>query len=111
MKNLVIVLLLALAGRCLAQNSTAQVHRSNTQIIDFILNFQEKRLVDVAEAMPAKKYEFAPTAGEFKGVRTFGEQLKHIAADNYLLGAGILGEKPPVDSGMSERGSAAVKTK
>src|SRR5438067_11895422 len=111
MKNLVIVLLLALAGRCLAQSSTAEVHRSNSQIIDFILNFQEKRLVDVAEAMPEEKYAFAPSAGEFKGVRTFAEQLKHIAADNYLLGAGMLGENPPGDVNDDERGSAFVETK
>jgi len=111
MKNLVIVLLLALAGRCLAQSSTAEVHRSNSQIIDFILNFQEKRLVDVAEAMPAQNYAFAPSVGEFKGVRSFAEQLKHIAADNYLLGAGILGEKPPRDVGVDERGASSVQTK
>jgi len=106
-----VVCAIVLVGVCLAQAPKGNTGRSNTQIIDFILEFQEKRLVDVAEAMPAEKYEFAPTAGEFKDVRTFGEQLKHIAADNYLLGAGILGEKPPVDTGMSERGSAAVKTK
>ena len=61
--------------------------------------------------MPAAKYSFAPTAGAFKGVRTFGEELKHIAADNYMLGAGILGEKPPVDVGTGESGSNAVHTK
>jgi len=49
-------------------------------------------------------------AGEIKAVRTFAEQLKHNAAGNYRLGAGILGEKPPVDTGIGKRGSAAVKT-
>jgi hypothetical protein len=49
--------------------------------------------------------------GEFTGVRTFAEQLKHIAADNYLLGAGILGEKTPVEVGTRENGSSAVRTK
>ena len=60
----------------------------------------------IAEAMPAEKYTFVPTRGEFKGVRSFGEQLKHIAADNYLLGAGILGEKPPAEMGVGESGSS-----
>src|ERR1051325_1428947 len=69
------------------------------------------RLLAVADTMPAEKYDFAPTAGEFKGVCTFAEQLKHIAADNYLLGAGILGEKSPSDTGTGERGSAAIKSK
>jgi uncharacterized damage-inducible protein DinB len=110
-KNLIAVLLFALAGGCVAQNSRPEVQRSNLQIIDFILDFQEKRLVDIAEAMPAEKYGFAPSAGEFTGVRTFAEQLKHIAADNFLLGAGILGEKPPRDVGADERGADSVRTK
>jgi DinB family protein len=97
----------------LAQAKTAHsgAHRTNTQIIDFILDFQERRVVAVAEAMPADKYLFAPQQGEFAGVRTFAEQLRHIAADNYLLGAGILDEKPPADVGTGESGSKAVQTK
>jgi len=92
-----------------AQETTA--HRTNTQIIDYILGLQEKTVLEMAEVMPEQKYSFAPTQGEFRGVRTFGEQLKHIAADNYLLGAGILEEKPPADTGVGERGSAAVRSK
>src|SRR5919201_794438 len=94
-----------------AQTQDANLHRSNTQILDYIISLQEKRILEVAEVMPAAKYAFAPTQGEFKGVRTFGEQLKHIAADNYLLGAGILGEQPPVDVGTKESGAGAVQTK
>jgi uncharacterized damage-inducible protein DinB len=110
-KNLIAICLVALAGGCFAQTSNVEAHRTNTQIIDFILDFQEKRLVDVAEAMPEEKYSFAPSMGEFSGVRTLAEQLKHIAADNYLLGAGILGEKPPRDVGTNERGASSVQTK
>jgi uncharacterized damage-inducible protein DinB len=105
--SLLFVLTAITAGS--AQSSPA--NRTNTQIIDFILNFQEERIVAVAEAMPADKYNFAPTAGEFHGVRTFAEQLKHIAADNSLLGAGILGQKPPADVTNDERGSSSVRTK
>jgi DinB superfamily len=94
-----------------AQTSDANLHRSNTQILDYIISLQEKRILEVAEVMPAAKYAFAPTQGEFKGVHTFAEQLKHIAADNYLLGAGILGEKAPVDVGRGESGSTALRTK
>jgi DinB family protein len=92
-----------------AQTASAAAHRTNTQIIDFILSLQQDS--PVAETMPAEKYSFAPTNGEFAGVRTFAEQLKHIAADNYLLGAGILGEKPPADVGTGEQGSSTVRTK
>jgi uncharacterized damage-inducible protein DinB len=43
-------------------------------------------------------------------VRTFGEQIKHVAAVNYMFGAAILSEKVPVDVG-DESGPASVKTK
>lgn len=71
----------------------------------------EHELVPAAEAMPADKYDFAPTQGEFKGVRNFGTQMKHIAAVNYMIGGAILGEKPPVDMGADENGPANVKSK
>ena len=86
-------------------------HRTNTQIIMFILDLQERQILKTAEIMPEEKYTFAPTAGAFKGVLTFGEELKHIAADNFMLGAGILREKPPVDVGTQESGSKQLHTK
>lgn len=109
MKTKLMFVLLAFA--CISFAQSRKANRTNTQIIGFILDFQEKHIIEVAEAMPAEKYDFAPTAGNFKGVRTFAEQLKHIAADNYLLGAGILGENPPGDVNDDERGSSSVKTK
>lgn len=52
-----------------------------------ILSLTESEIVSAAEAMPADKYDFAPAAtmGEFKGVRTFGQQVKHLAEANYLF--------------------------
>lgn len=105
------MLLFACSSLMQAQPADAGLRRTNTQIIDFILSFQEQRIVDVAEAMPAGKYSYAPARGEFRGVRTFAQQLKHIAADNYLLGAGIRGEKPPVEVGTGEGGSSVVRSK
>jgi hypothetical protein len=70
----------------------------------------EHDLVPAAEAMPEEKFSFAPSNGEFKGVRTFAEQIKHVAAVNYELGAAILSEKPPVDIG-DESGPASVTSK
>jgi len=94
-----------------AQGTEPTTGRSSGQVVDFILDIQERRVVEMAEVMPEAKYSFAPGGSGFQGVRTFAEQLRHIAADNYLLGAGILGEKPPVDVGRGEEGSAAVRTK
>ena len=71
----------------------------------------QRVLLPLAMAMPENKYGFAPTDGEFKGVRTFGQQLKHVAATNYVYASSILGEKkPPVDVGEDENGPASLKT-
>ena len=75
----------------------------------FLKSLQE-RIVPAAGAMPADKYRFAPTDGEFKGVRTFGQQVKHLAATNYILAAAALGEEPPSSAG-DENGPEAVRTK
>ena len=71
----------------------------------------QRQLMPLAMAMPDDKYSFAPTNGEFKGVRTFGEQLKHVAAANYSFASAIMGEKPPAEVGDEEAGPASLKTK
>jgi DinB family protein len=75
-----------------------------------LLRVVEKNVESAAKAMPADKYGFAPTDGEFRGVRTFGLQLKHLAATNYILAAAALGEDPPADAG-DETGPDTVRTK
>jgi uncharacterized damage-inducible protein DinB len=75
-----------------------------------LFKLAEKVIVSAADAMPADKYGFAPTDGEFKGVRTFGQQVKHLAAANHILAAAALGEEPPGDAG-DETGPEATRTK
>ena len=75
------------------------------------LSATEKTVVPAAAAMPADKFDFAPTAGEFQGVRTFGAEVKHMAVANYALGSAILAEKPPVDLGGGPNGPADIKSK
>jgi uncharacterized damage-inducible protein DinB len=58
------------------------------QIYGKLLAGMEKEFVDAAEAMPEDKFDFAPTSGEFKGVRSFGAQVKHVAEANYFFFAG-----------------------
>src|SRR6266851_9162966 len=70
----------------------------------------EKAVVNVANAMPAEKYGFAPTNGEFAGVRTFGEQLKHLAANNYAAAARLQGKTPSADQ-ADESGPDSVTSK
>jgi hypothetical protein len=80
------------------------------QAIGVLLSHLQNEVVSTAEAMPADKYGFAPTDGEFKGVRTFGQQVKHLAATNDILAAAALGEDPPADAG-DEVGPETVRTK
>ena len=75
------------------------------------LKMIESELVPLAEAMPADKYSFAPTPGEFAGVRTFGQQVSHVAAVIYLCAAAVLGEPVPKEAGEGENGPATLKTK
>src|SRR5436190_13461569 len=70
----------------------------------------EKQVVNAADAMPANKYSFVPPTGEFTGVRTFGEQVKHLAATNYILAAGALEEPAPAGAG-DETGPADLRMK
>jgi uncharacterized damage-inducible protein DinB len=103
--------LLALTIVAAAQSAKPKVERRTvTQVLDHTVTNLEEEFVPAAEAMPEDKFEFAPTNGEFKGVRTFGEQIKHVAAVNYELAAAILQEKPPADIG-SESGPASITTK
>jgi uncharacterized damage-inducible protein DinB len=61
-----------------------------SQVYGKLLSGMEQEFVGAAEAMPEEKYNFAPptTAGEFKGVRTFAQQIKHVAEANYFFFGG-----------------------
>ncbi len=78
--------------------------------LDDWVSTTEKQLADVAKAMPEDKYAFAPANGEFAGVRTFGEQLKHLAANNYAAAARIAGRTPSAEE-ADETGPDSVRTK
>jgi uncharacterized damage-inducible protein DinB len=78
--------------------------------IQVFLKSVQTQIVSAADAMPAVKYGFAPTDGEFKGARTFGQQVKHLAATNHILAAAALGEETPTDAG-DEMGPETVRTK
>ena len=84
-------------------------HREK-RALQFLFKSVEEQTTSAAMAMPADKYAFAPTEGEFKSVRTFGAQVKHLAATNHILAAAALGEEPPPDAG-DERGPESVRTK
>ena len=53
----------------------------------------EKNFLSLADAMPEDKWNFKPTQGEFSTVRSFGEQVKHVACANEAWGKKFRGEK------------------
>ena len=59
--------------------------------------FLETDFISLADAMPAEKFSFAPKQGEFKGVRAFSEQVKHVACANFAFFNEIEGKQPPPD--------------
>jgi uncharacterized damage-inducible protein DinB len=91
-------------------NKPKDEHRTVTQVLDTTVKNLEREFVPAAEAMPEDKFSFAPANGEFKGARTYAEQIKHVAAVNYEIAAAILEEKPPADIG-EESGPASVTSK
>jgi len=84
------------------------------QALDVWVTNTEKLVVPAAEAMPEDRFSFSPGSsgfpGQFAGVRTFAEQVKHLAAANFQLGARVLGENPPHGE-RGENASESVRTK
>lgn len=70
---------------------------SAQKIFDSQLSMVEREFVPLVEAMPADKFNFAPTQGAFTDVRTFAAQAKHAAAVIDLVAATLLGEKTSGD--------------
>jgi hypothetical protein len=101
---------LACGSLAAAQATNAGGRKTVTQVLDQRISSIEEEFVPAADAMPEDKYSFAPSNGEFKGVRTFAQQVKHVAAVNYMIAGGILGEKPPVELG-SENGPDTMVSK
>jgi len=93
-----------------AQHTPKSQDVTLSQIEDKFVTEVEHSLVPLAEAMPEEKYSFAPTNGEFKGVRTFATMIKHVAASNYGMASAILHENPPVKLD-SDADLAGVRTK
>ena len=102
----VLFCLLAFASRI----ALAQTRLPISQALDTWITNAEKDVVSAADAMPEDKYSFAPTAGQFSGVRTFGQQVKHLAANNYRMAARILGQTPTPDQEF-ETGPETVQSK
>jgi uncharacterized damage-inducible protein DinB len=65
--------------------------------------------VAAADAMPDEKHAFKPTGGAFADVRTFGEQVKHVACANFAFFNEIEHKDPPAD--CERAGPSPARTK
>jgi uncharacterized damage-inducible protein DinB len=84
-------------------------------VIDREISSLEREFVSAAEAMPDDKFNFSPTSlningSEYKGVKTFAEEVRHVAATNFELWDAVTGDKPPIES-TEDNGPPSLKTK
>lgn len=105
-----LLLSFSLAGLC-ATALFAQDAPSASKIFDKQIGNVEREVVSLAEAMPADKYNFAPTQGAFNGVRTFEQEVKHIAFTIFVVANAMLDQPAPEASGKAENGPDRIKGK
>ena len=103
MRQILFLMLLA-AGTLKAQQPVAKMYDDQVTLV-------EHDVLSLAEAMPADLYDFAPTDGTFTGVRTFGEQVKHLATMIYMTSALVLEERSPYGPGTRNNGPDEVQSK
>src|SRR5262245_38314087 len=68
--------------------------------VDREISYAEKEIVEAAQAMPENKFDFSPESlnipgSNYKGVRSFAAQVKHIGASNYLIWSPVTRDKLP----------------
>jgi hypothetical protein len=75
-----------------AQNSATKqatqsddIAKSIAESVSGTLQFAEGNFLGVAEAMPEDKYSYMPAGSNFDGVRSFGEQVKHVACAQFAF--------------------------
>ena len=102
-------------GAAAANPPQAQQPPTLASMVDREISNVENQIVDVAEAMPEEKYDFSPgklniPGAEYKAVRTFAQQVKHVAASNYAIWWRLTGDKFP-DDFKGGNGPENLKTK
>jgi hypothetical protein len=102
------------------ESSAAEMSKKETVASAFLRGFhyQEYEVRSAAEAMPDEKYSYRPAEGKFKNekpefgpaeVRTFAQQVKHVACANFAFAAELDGKEPP--PGCDKDGPNPAKTK
>lgn len=89
-----------LAASAHAQGMMADMHMD--------VNDAQKKIIDLAKAIPESNYGWRPAAG----VRSVGEVLQHVSADNYILPV-YFGKAAPAATGITKdyKTAAAYETR
>jgi hypothetical protein len=115
---LLLVFTVAPLAKSAAQAQSSQGQSSPPTLasdVDREISAVEKQVVDAAEAMPEEKFNFSPESlnipgDDYKGVRSFAVQVKHIASSNYFIWSHVTGD--PVPAFIKDgNGPAEMKTK
>lgn len=99
-------MILAATAQEKREPTATELSRNETPAKAILRTFenQEYEFRSAAEAMPATKWDYRPAAGMFKNekpefgpgeVRTFAEQVKHVACANFAFAAELDSTKPP----------------
>ena len=98
------IVLSAVGKFATAQNSATKeaakpddIPKSIAERVSGTLQFAEGNFIGLAEAMPEDKYSYIPTVGTFDDIRSFGEQVKHVACAQFAFFNEFEGKKPPED--------------
>jgi uncharacterized damage-inducible protein DinB len=107
-KHILFIFTLAFALSCFGQQSM-------TPAIERLFNKIESDILTSAQAMPEDRYDFTPESlhienSDFKGVRTFGGQILHLATDNILIWSAVIGDSVRADI-RDVNGPRSIKTK
>jgi uncharacterized damage-inducible protein DinB len=102
------------------QPTAAQLSKQETVASAMLrsIAYQEYQVRSAAEAMPEEKYGYRPAEGQFKDskpafgpaeMRTFGEQVKHVACANFAFASEFDGQ--PAPKGCEQGGPDPAKTR
>jgi hypothetical protein len=98
-----------------AASAASEAPPTVASVVDRQVTSIEKLVVEAADAMPADKYDFSPESlripgSDYMGVRSFAQQVRHIAASNYAIWVPLTGDKVP-DNYKGGNGPDDLKTK
>ena len=109
LRALITAVLLLNALRAIAQRQPSPP-KTIPDSINYRWRMVEGDFTSLAEAMPEEKWSFKPAQGAFTDVRTFAEQVKHVACANEAWAKKLHGEKPPDHCDTGGPSPAGTKT-